>query len=146
MDARNTYQERQSVVNVAEQMFEEFCALQKLHFYRIGFDEKNGYVNRFPNLNPILRNLPDYFLLTDHKSYVVQIKGSNAIKKSEYEMMPMMLKVFSSEKAPLYYGFFARNLKPKFLKAEKVMEMYEKEDFEDKWSDGVIHKRLPIWE
>ena len=44
---KNTYQERQTVNNVAEFLFEYYCAEKEYKLTRIGFDEKNKNVDNF---------------------------------------------------------------------------------------------------
>ena len=50
----DNYQKRQSVVNVAEFLFEYYCAEKEYQLTRVGFDEKNKSVDNFYKLNKYL--------------------------------------------------------------------------------------------
>ena len=56
---RASYAERNSCINTAEILFEEYCNTKQYFFRRIGFDEKQDPIPNFYNLSKIIRNLPD---------------------------------------------------------------------------------------
>ena len=76
MNGSNTYKERQSVKNIAEFLFEYYCAEKNYQLIRVGFDEKNKNIDNFFRLNTFLRNLPDYIVNTNDKTLVVNVKGT----------------------------------------------------------------------
>jgi hypothetical protein len=145
MDAFNTYIERQSAPNDAEVLFEAMCEDKGWKFYRVGFDEKSRNVDQFFRLTPLLRNLPDYYLLSSRCAGMVQVKGTDAIKKLEYDLIPAMIEAFASPTVDLYYCFLMKNRETKFKTAKEVMDLYEKER-DQIWPDGVMFRRLSIWD
>ena len=76
MNGNNTYAQRQTEVNKGEVLFEEYCKEKGYEFVRIGFNEKKGQISNFFLINPLLRNIPDYFVNTPNGPLVVQVKGS----------------------------------------------------------------------
>ena len=62
MNANNTYQERNSVPNIAEKLFVEYMTKLGRDMKRLGFDEKNNSIDGFWKVHPLVRSLPDYFL------------------------------------------------------------------------------------
>lgn len=143
MNGSNTYEQRQTVVNKGELIFEAYCNEMGYDFKRLGFDEKNDNVDGFFNLNPMLRNLPDYLVTTKDGMFVVNVKGTANFKKKEIDMLPLFTEWFSSKKAPLVYAFCFEGQKPKLIYPEKLIELYKKS--EDRvWSDGVVYRNLEI--
>lgn len=143
MKGSNTYAQRQTVSNIGEQLFEEYCNIAGYDFKRLGFDEKNDNVDGFFNLNPLLRNLPDYLVTTRDGMFVVNVKGTANFKKTEIDMLPLFTEWFSSKKAPLVYAFCFEGQKPKLIYPEKLIELY-KVSTDRQWSDGVVYRNLAI--
>jgi hypothetical protein len=141
-DASESYSDRQKHINIAEELFTEWALKKEYKISRVGFDEKNGYVDCFKYLNIVLRNLPDFIIERD-KCFVVNVKGTGNIKKTEYELIPKLIDCFSTEKAPLIYAFCFRNKEPIFKFANEVISLYEEK--EDRvWSDGVIYRNINL--
>ena len=113
MNGSNTYQDRQTVANAGEVLFELYCKEMGYTTNRLGFDEKNASVDKFYNLNAMLRNLPDYIVNTKNETFVVCVKGTANFKKKEIDILPLMTEWFSSPKAPLVYAFCFTGQKPK---------------------------------
>jgi len=143
-NANENYKQRQSHNNIAEELFEDWSLKKKYKIFRLGFDEKNKFVNSFYNLSEILRNLPDFVIERDGKIFVVNVKGTSNIKRKEYEMLPKLIDCFSTYKSPLIYAFCFTNTEPIFKNAEKVIELYEHSAEDKTWSDGVIYRKLKI--
>lgn len=143
-NADQTYDERQAVgINIGEELFIQWCARHNWHPDRIGFDEKVSNVSNFYRLNPIIRNLPDYVINRDDKTFVVNVKGTNAIKRIERIILPKMIDCFSSEEAPLIYAFCIRNQSVKFVKAQEVISLYDQEQ-DQQWNDGKIYRSIKL--
>jgi hypothetical protein len=138
------YNERNSVkINLGEELFLEWAKSKCTFISRLGFDEKNRNVDLFYNLNPILRNIPDFVILNNHRIFLVNVKGTTNIKRKEIELLPKIIEAYSSEKAPLVYAFCFRGNEPVFMNTEKLFKMYE--ESQDKvWDDGVIYRTIKI--
>ena len=138
------YNERNSVkINLGEELFLEWAKSKCTFISRLGFDEKNRNVDLFYNLNPILRNMPDFVILNNHRIFLVNVKGTTNIKRKEIELLPKIIEAYSSEKAPLVYAFCFRGNEPVFMSTEKLFKMYE--ESQDKvWDDGVIYRTIKI--
>jgi hypothetical protein len=143
-NADQTYQDRQGVgVNIAEEMFEQWCERNGWNCTRLGFDEKFANVGAFYNLNPILRNIPDYVIQRDERTFVVNVKGTANIKEKERLLLPQLIEAYSTQKAPLIYMFSIRNQRMKFAEAEHIIELYDIES-DKKWNDGVVYRTINL--
>jgi hypothetical protein len=143
-NADQTYQDRQGVgVNIAEEMFEQWCERNGWNCTRLGFDEKFANVGAFYNLNPILRNIPDYVIQRDERTFVVNVKGTANIKEKERLLLPQLIEAYSTQKAPLIYMFSIRNQRMKFAEAEHIIELYDIES-DKKWHDGVVYRTIRL--
>ena len=138
-----SYQERQTVTNVAEFLFEYYCSEKEYKVTRVGFDEKNKSVDHFYRLTPYLRNLPDYIVNTDKGTFVVNVKGTGNFKKKEIDLLPKLVECFSSKDAPLIYAFCFTGCDPILLYPDKVLDLYEKST-DKQWSDGVVYRNLNL--
>ena len=54
MNANNTYQERNSVPNKAEELFIEYMTKLGREMKRLGFDEKNNNIDGFWKVHPLV--------------------------------------------------------------------------------------------
>ena len=143
MNGSNTYEQRQTVSNKGEDLFEAYCYEMDYSCQRLGFDEKNNNVDAFYNLNPLLRNLPDYLVHTKEAIFLVNVKGTANFKKKEIDMLPLFMEWYSAKKAQLVYAFCFEGQKPKLIYPEKLIELYKKS--EDRvWSDNVVYRNLEI--
>lgn len=143
-NADQTYQDRQGVgVNIGEEMFEQWCERNRWNCTRLGFDEKFANVGAFCNLNPILRNIPDYVIQRDELTFVVNVKGTANIKEKERLLLPQLIEAYSTQKAPLIYMFSIRNQRMKFAEAEHIIELYDIES-DKKWHDGVVYRTIRL--
>ncbi len=105
-NATQDYQGRQGVgVNIGEEIFEQWCNRNAWNCTRLGFDEKFANVGAFYNLNPVLRNMPDYVIQREEKTFAVNVKGTPNIKEKERLLLPQLIDAYSSQKAPLIYVF-----------------------------------------
>ena len=143
MNGNNTYAERLTVDNKGEMLFEEYCKEKGYEFVRIGFDSKNGHISKFFLINPLLRNIPDYFVNTPHGALLVQVKSSPNFKKKEIDLIPLMLENFSSKEVPLVYAFCFDFCAPKMVYPEKIIELY-KNTVDQQWPDGVTYRCLQL--
>jgi hypothetical protein len=143
MNGSMSYSERQKVKNRAEFLFEYYCAEKDYQVTRVGFDEKNGNVDNFYYLNPILRNLPDYVVNTANGTWVVMVKGTTNIKQKEIDLLPKLIECFHSERAKLIYAFCFLGKEPILIFPQKVESLYR--NAKDKqWQDGVVYRSLEI--
>jgi len=143
MNGNNTYAERLTVDNKGEMLFERYCKEKGYEFVRIGFDSKNGYIPKFFLINPLLRNIPDYFVNTPHGALLVQVKSSPNFKKKEIDLIPLMLENFSSKEVPLVYAFCFDFCAPQMVYPEKIIELY-KNSVDQQWPDGVTYRCLQL--
>ena len=54
MNGTNTYAERNNGINLAEDLFETYCKEKSYFCKRLSFDEKNGKIPNFFNLNILI--------------------------------------------------------------------------------------------
>jgi hypothetical protein len=143
MNGSDNYLDRNSEPNIGEILFEKYCSNNRFFCARIGFDEKNESVPDFFNLNHCMRNLPDYYMSKNNHSWLVMVKGTGNIKKSEVELIPKFIEWYSHVKSPLLYAFCFNNQKPKFVPADKIIELYNMSS-DRLWPDGKIYRNLDV--
>jgi hypothetical protein len=143
MNNTNTYEERQSVSDLGEELFEEWACKKGYQVNRIGFHSKNDSVPNFFNLSNILRNIPDYVLNTDKKTYVVNVKGTANIKHREIKLLSDLVLCYSSSKAPLIYAFCFRGNDPILMSTETLLTRFSNAE-DKKWHDGVMYRTIKI--
>lgn len=137
-----SYQERNSADNFAEDFFETYC--QNYYIRRIGFDEKKDSIPEFYNLNPILRNLPDYFVYANGKTFMCNVKGTDNFKEKEFKLLHSFKINFHTKKCPLIYAFcFKENNKPIFKTIDELIILYELSP-ESQWHDDVVYRNLGL--
>jgi hypothetical protein len=141
MKGSNTYAERFSVTT-GETLFEEWCAEKGYQYIRLGFD--TVAIPNFYQLNPFVRNLPDYLVVTDNGSRLVQVKGTFNFKEQEYRMLPEFISLYSSPDVPLYYAFCITDKYPLLLSAEELIGVYESSGSDRQWSDGKVYRNLNL--
>lgn len=142
MNGNNSYQQRNSGVNLGEQLFEEYCLKRQVYFRRLGFDEKNDAIPNFYRINCFIRNLPDYLVVSDKGSRLVSVKGTANFKKTEVMMIPQFLEWYHSKECPLWYAFcFKGESKPFFMTPDRVIQLYQQAE-DKQWNDGVIYRTL----
>ena len=143
----NSYQERISIKNKGEAIFESYCTDNSIYFTRVGFDEVNRNVPDFFKMNPFIRNLPDYYIHNPlrQSSALIMVKGTRSFKQNEFYMIDDLNIYYASEACPLYYAFcLPKYEKPVLFSPQKVKELYlEAED--KQWdSDSKIYRTLDI--
>ena len=141
-NANMNYSDRNSAENFAEDFFEEYC---KDHFVRrLGFDEKNDPIPDFYNINPMVRNLPDYFVYANKKTFLCNVKGTDNFKQKEVDLLENFKINFSSEECPLLYAFcFYGKKRPIFQTIDQLIERYELSS-DSVWPDGVVYRNLGL--
>ena len=139
----NSYKERQSVKNVAEFLFEYYCAEKDYKLTRLGFDEKNKNVDNFFKLNKFLRNIPDYIVNTPKGTFVVNVKGTGNFKQKEIDMLQDFQKLYSTDQAPLIYAFCFTGKDPMLIYPDKLVELYKKST-DKQWPDGIVYRNLGL--
>lgn len=143
-NASQDYQGRQGVgVNIGEEIFEQWCERNGWNCTRLGFDEKFANVGVFYNLNPVLRNMPDYVIQREQRTYAVNVKGTANIKEKERMLLPQLIAAYSSQHALLIYAFCIRNQRIKFADAEHIMQLYDIEP-DKQWHDGVVYRTINL--
>lgn len=143
MNGNNSFAERNAGANLGEELFEKYCKEKQVFFKRLGFDEKKQQIPRFWEINPMVRNLPDYFVATNSRSMLVMVKGTANIKQSEVKMIPLFLEWYHSKNCPLYYAFCFKDKKIAFRTPDQVIELYQGA-IDKQWSDGVIYRTLAL--
>lgn len=143
MSGNKSFQERVSIKDVGEQLFEKYCAEKQYKLARLGFNPNEYQIKDFYKLNPLLRNIPDYVVETPNNTFVVQVKGTANIKKKEIDLIPLFMEWYSSKEAPLVYAFCFIERKPRLIYADQVIELY-KNSVDKVWHDGVVYRSLEI--
>ena len=143
MNNTNTYEERQSVPDIGEQLFEEWATEKGYTFNRIGFHSKNDNVPNFFKLSYLLRNLPDYVLNKGKKTYVVCVKGTANIKEVEFNSLDSASMYYGTGQAKLIYAFCFRGQEPILMSVETLKERFN-EAKTKKWHDGVKYRKIKI--
>jgi hypothetical protein len=148
MNGTNNYQDRNSVANLAEFLFEEYCNEKGYFFRRLGFDEKKDPIPNFFAINPMVRNLPDYYIYREadghNLSFLVMVKGTANIKQSEYKLLPHFVEWYDSKGCSLIYAFcFKGEKKPLLVYPEKLIQLYT-ESQDKTWHDGIIYRTLNL--
>ena len=138
----DSYEARQAV-QVGEKLFEEWAKSKGYVATVFGSNATDSYIPRFPRLNPILRNAPDYILNTPTKTYVVSVKGTANIKVKEMRLLPKLVASYSSKRAPLIYAFCFKGQNPILMSVETLQERFEQAP-EKAWHDGVLYRTIKI--
>ena len=147
LGGENTYQERMSISNQGEDIFQKYCVDNSIYCTRFGFDERNNNVPAFYNLNPFMRNLPDFYIFNPLKqaSAFIMVKGSRNIKQNEFYLLDDFNVYYASEECPLYYAFcLPKYEKPLLLTIAKVKELYLESEDKQWESDKKIYRTLDI--
>jgi hypothetical protein len=138
----NNYIERQSV-QVGEELFLSWAKTKGYHVTRIGFDSTNDSVPNFFKLSPLLRNMPDYVLNTDKKTYVVNVKGTANIKHKEIKMLGDLMLCYSSSSAELIYAFCFAGQEPVLMSTTTLSTRFNMAE-DKQWHDGVKYRTIKI--
>lgn len=144
MNGENTYKERQSVLNKGEMLFEEYCKKKGHKFYKIGFSEKTQDIEKYYLLNAFIRNIPDYFVDTGKKCFVVQVKGTGNLKKEEADMIPFFVDYYANDECELIYAFCMENQPVYVHRANKVLELYSNAEDRMWESDKKVYRNLNV--
>lgn len=137
-----SYSERNSGDNFAEDFFEEYCS--KYYIRRVGFDEKNDPIPKFYNLSAMIRNIPDYFVYANGKTFLCNVKGTDNIKQKERDIMMDLWDFYDSQDCPLLYAFcFKENTKPIFRSITDLIQLYDSKK-DQRWHDGVVYRNLGL--
>jgi hypothetical protein len=144
MNGNNSYAERNSGTNIGEELFEQYCKTKEVFFRRLGFDEKNDPLPNFYTINPLIRNLPDYFVSSNNGTKLVSVKGTANIKESEIKMIPQFIEWYHSKDCPLWYAFcFSDKNTPTFRTPDQVIELYQQAT-DKQWKDGTKYRTLNL--
>jgi hypothetical protein len=143
MRAADTFAERQKHPNTGEMLFEQYCKEKQVFYRRLGFDEKNDPLPFFYGINPLVRNLPDYYVATKTRGFFVMVKGTANMKKKEIQMIPQFMEWYGSRDVALYYAFCFEDKKVAFRTPDQVIELYQKSS-DKQWNDGVIYRTLNL--
>jgi hypothetical protein len=142
MKNTDTYQDR-LVFQVGEELFESWATSKGYVATVFGSNARDNPIPNFSRLNPILRNVPDFVLNKNNKTYVVSVKGTPSIKKTEIEMLDTLVMCYSSDRAPFIYAFCFRGQEPVLMSVETLKQKYYEAE-EKSWHDGVIYRKLKI--
>ena len=144
-DASQSFKERNNSPNTGEQLFRAYCDEQGVNYYRFGFDEKHGFIERFYLLNPILRHVPDYVVHNPHtnKSATVEVKGTLNFKEYDREHLADYEAHYGSPEIPYLYCF-AIGKRIIWQTPKQVAEAYDWSTSLGQWSDGVKYRTLTL--
>ena len=144
MNGNNSYTERNSGRNIGEELFEQYCINKQVFFRRLGFDEKNDPIPNFYSINSFIRNLPDYLVVGNKGTKLVNIKGTANIKESEVRMIPQFIEWYHTKECPLWYAFcFKGESIPFFMTPDRVIQLYQQAT-DKQWNDGVTFRTLRL--
>ena len=145
-DGEKSYQERNNRPdNFGEELFIDHCRAHGLTCRRIGFDEKQGSIPNYWELNKVIRQLPDFVVTRPdtNRIAVVQVKGTVKFKQDDYNNLAWSESVYGSPKAPLWY-VFALKQGIYWRTVSQVAELYRTSTIEDVWPDGKVYRVLNI--
>ena len=135
--------DKRLLVQVGEELFEKW-ALDKGYIATcFGSNARDNPIPHYSRLNPILRNAPDYILNKEGKTYVVSVKGTASIKKSEMELLDALVSSYSSSKAPFIYAFCLRGQEPVLMSVSTLKSKFAEAE-EKQWHDGVRYRTIKI--
>jgi hypothetical protein len=121
----SSYDERQSNINLGEELFEAFMKEKKYEFQRFGFDEKNNNIKGFFLMHPLLRSLPDYisYFESKRKLYYIQVKGTNKLKLDNLLNYSHFESIFCNEYSEIVIFFCFKNEKPIIKTMKEIKKM-----------------------
>ena len=141
--ASNTWSERNSVRNVGEDRFEEYCREKGLKYWRMGFDEKQAPVDSFWKVHPLIRGLPDYLVESkDCKLFWVHVKGTPCMKVDDLILYSQFERDLGGD-CGFYMCFCFARQSPIFKKLPQVRELMTGLKVQE-WDDGKQYLRLPL--
>lgn len=145
-DGDKSYQERNNRPdNFGEELFIDHCRAHGLTCRRIGFDEKQGSIPNYWELNKVIRQLPDFVVTRPdtNRIAVVQVKGTVKFKQDDYNNLAWSESVYGSPKAPLWY-VFALKQGIYWRTVTQVAELYRTSTEEGQWPDGKKYRVLNL--
>lgn len=144
MNGNNSYVDRNKEPSKGELLFEQYCKEKNVQCIRLGFDQHKDPINNFHHINPLLRNIPDYFVATSGRQFLVMVKGTANIKKKEVDMIPLFMEWYATKEVPIYYAFcFEGQKKPLFMTPSRVITLYQ-QGVDKQWNDGVKYRTLEL--
>jgi|TARA_B100001094_G_C18100037_1_gene755213 hypothetical protein len=86
--SNNTFGERnfKNKVDAADVLFKTRLDLQGTKYLKLGPDPKENYVEKFWLISPIIL-LPDYIVYKEEAIYFCEVKGTNKIKKVDFDKL-----------------------------------------------------------
>ena len=84
MNGNNTFAERNKEPSKGEMLFEQYCKDRNVEFKRLGFDQHGDQLPFFWQINPLIRNLPDYYVITKTRAFFVMVKGTANMRSEEH--------------------------------------------------------------
>jgi hypothetical protein len=145
-DGDKSYKERNARPdNFGEELFIDHCRVNGLTCRRIGFDEKQGSIPNYWELNKVIRQLPDFVVTRPdtNRIAVVQVKGTLKFKQDDYNNLGWAESVYGTPKAPLWY-VFALKSGIYWRTVKQVAELYRTATEEGQWPDGKTYRVLDI--
>lgn len=137
-----TFVERIKSGNIGEELFKTYCKQNEIYCYKLGFEE-NLMLDNFWKINPIIRNLPDFYITKNGRSALVNVKGTASIKYNEINIIDEMNKSYGSQDVPLMYCFCFENKKPIFMNIDELKKKFA-EGIDGVWKDGKKYKRINL--
>lgn len=136
------FNERTSVVNTAEVLFQQHFERLGYRVTKIGFNEQDQ-IEFFWQVNPVARNIPDFHIVNDDgKSGMFQVKGTPNIKEVEFKLLPDMVKAYHDKRCSLYYAFCFMDMEPCIMTWQELVKRYN-ESFDQTYEDdGKVYRRI----
>lgn len=144
--AEATYSERQSCANEGEKLFEAYCRGRGIRFHRFGFDEKNGNIELFYRLHPLLRSLPDYVVpyLPTKTLYLIHVKGTDRVKLTDIDLYEEFEYRFCGKGCEMRVGFFFPGAEPTWMTVAELRARTEGLTPKRFASDGKEYYLVPL--
>ena len=141
----SSYYQRQSNINLGEQLFEAYMNEKKFEYHRFGFDEKNDYINGFFLMHPFLRSFPDYisYVPSTKKLYYIQVKGTNKFKLEDLLYYSQFELMFCNKDSQLVVFFCFENQTPIIKTLSQIKTMITGCEIKE-WHDKKQYVELKL--
>lgn len=138
MKYTNTYQERQSVEDMADMAMQNYLKesgfVENKDWLKIGTDPKNNTLDMFYYITDILL-IPDYVVVSKGLIHLMEVKGTLKLKESDYLKMKKMYEITQEkkrDKVRVWLAYFAHPEADPVMWTFKSIEMW--------WESGKLEE------
>jgi hypothetical protein len=122
MTADDSFEVRNSVPDIAAELFESYCKSKGYKYYKMGFDAKENLVEKFWLYPASIRHLPDYSLVADDKVRFIQVKGTSKLKIEDLIEYSKFEDTLDPTRQSLHIAFCFKGYKPITLSMSTVKQ------------------------